>query len=162
MLWWKQTPAFPQKRLLRPLVVERGISLELEKLGMSGVTSSCKLASPQFKPASDFDMDDGGPSQTTCTIRTVVYLLFVVQTWAGRGGGGGMLGHWGGDLAAGACPIGWEGGRRVDEEVNRAVWGVNSWITESLGFSVQGHGALLGDTSFTGSASCHVARIPSC
>lgn len=34
------------------------------------------------------------------------YLLLVVQAWAVWGGGGGVLGDGGGELAAGACPIG--------------------------------------------------------
>lgn len=34
------------------------------------------------------------------------YLLFVVQAWAVWGGGWGVLGNRGGELAAGACPIG--------------------------------------------------------
>lgn len=34
------------------------------------------------------------------------YLLLVVEAWTGRGGGGGMLGNRGGELAAGARPVG--------------------------------------------------------
>lgn len=34
------------------------------------------------------------------------YLLLVVEAWTVGGGGGGMLGNWGGELAAGARPVG--------------------------------------------------------
>lgn len=34
------------------------------------------------------------------------YLLLVVEAWTGGGGGGGMLGNRGGELAAGAGPVG--------------------------------------------------------
>lgn len=45
-----------------------------------------------------------------CSVGEDGYLLLAVVAWTGGGGGGGMLGDRGGDLAAGARPVGCERG----------------------------------------------------
>lgn len=52
------------------------------------------------------------------------YLLLAVEARTGRGGGGGMLGNRGGELAAGARPVGCESPRTEEKREEEKEGGI--------------------------------------